>query len=49
VFLPLGSNVRRVARAAALVLSSLVAPFRDRLSDDILEAHAIKSEPAPDA
>ena len=40
VFLPLGSNVRRTLRAAAIVLRGLAAPFRNGLDDDILEVHA---------
>ncbi len=40
VFLPLGTHLRRVLRAAAMVLSLVARPFRDRLSDDILELHA---------
>ena len=40
VFLPLGTNLRRVLRAAAVLLSCVALPLRDRLSDDILEVHA---------
>jgi len=46
VFLPLGSNVRRLLRAATIVLAALARPFRDRLKDDILEVHARK-QPCP--
>jgi len=42
VFLPLGSSIRRLLRAAAIVLSGLAFPFRDSLSDDILEICALK-------
>lgn len=40
VFLPLGTTLRRLLRAAAVGLSLAALPFRDRLSDDILEVHA---------
>ena len=43
VFLPLGTHLRRVLRAAAIVLGCMAAPFRDTLSDDILEIHARRS------
>ncbi|MFW6162086.1 MAG: class I SAM-dependent methyltransferase, partial [Planctomycetota bacterium] len=43
VFLPLGSSLRRVLRAAAIVLSVVVGPVRNRLRDDILEVHARKA------
>ncbi|HUT35424.1 MAG TPA: class I SAM-dependent methyltransferase [Planctomycetota bacterium] len=44
VFLPLGSHVRRVLRAAAVICSCIARPFRGRLSDDVLEVLALKSE-----
>jgi len=44
VFLPLGSNVRRALRAAAVICSCIARPFRGKLSDDILEVLALKSE-----
>jgi len=47
VFLPLGSNVRRVLRAAAAIFGCFARPFRGKLSDGILEAHALKSEAFP--
>jgi SAM-dependent methyltransferase len=44
VFLPLGSWLRRLLRAAAIVLSCFTRPFRDRLRDDILEVLALRPE-----
>ena len=47
VFLPLGSSLRRVLRALALVFSCIARPFRGRLQDDILETLALNSEAIP--
>jgi len=44
VFLPLGSNLRRLLRAAAIVFSCITRGFRGKLLDDILEVHAQKAE-----
>lgn len=44
VFLPLGSNVRRLLRAAAVICSCFSRCLRARLTDDILEVTALKSE-----
>jgi len=44
VFLPIGSNLRRALRAAAVVCSCIARPLRGKLKDDILEALCIKPE-----
>jgi len=44
VFLPLGSNLRRLLRAAAIVFSCITRGLRGKLLDDILEVHAQKAE-----
>jgi len=46
VFLPLGSNLRRLLRGLAVVFSCISRPFRSTLLDDILEVHALKVEAA---
>ncbi len=44
VFLPLGSNVRRIFRAAAAICACFSRFFRAKLVDDVLEVSALKSE-----
>ncbi len=46
VFLPIGSNLRRLLRGLAVVFSCISRPFRGTLLDDILEVHALKVEAA---